>query len=159
MRCPGQFHTSDFSRSRPASRWQDLGLGKQGGLATVAKRVSDRVRVETHICGIHSAGGVPIAFALRVSLSGGGLVSWLTRLMSSAPWEPVILLDCALSLWAILRFRPEVLQLSASSPGSTIMRCESLIIPVFLDSCSNPVLQPVLVPRNTWKGGSPKGGR
>lgn len=102
----------------------------------MAKGIPDRVRFETYFCGIHSAGGVPIAFAPRVSLPGGGLVSWLTRLLSSAPWEPVILLDCALSLWAILRFRPGVLQLSASSPGSTIMRCKLLIIPVYLDSCS-----------------------
>ncbi|KAI5449761.1 hypothetical protein NCC49_004051 [Naganishia albida] len=61
----------------------------------------------------------------RIFVESIQLAVFLLHSRLDAPWEPVILLDCALSLWAVLRFRPEVLQLSASSPGSTIMRSGS----------------------------------
>lgn len=90
----------------------------------MAERTADRIGIATYICGIHSARSIPVAFASRVSSLAVCYRFMADLCVRSAPWEPIILLDCALSLWAILRFRPEVLQLSASSPGSTIMRCK-----------------------------------
>ncbi|KAJ9094097.1 hypothetical protein QFC21_006198 [Naganishia friedmannii] len=68
----------------------------------------------------------PDSVLRRIFVESIHLAVFLLHSRLDAPWEPVILLDCALALWAILRFRPEMLQLCATSPGATVLRCESI---------------------------------
>jgi hypothetical protein len=52
---------------------------------------------------------------------------------TSAPWEPIWLLDCALAMWAILHFLPDIA--SSASPdrsGRSLIKCEAHCLTAYI---------------------------